>query len=173
MCQKKCWGLMNCYACGRHSRKRPACSTSWTISIRTPLLCSTKSFRQSRPKPSSTAWNSTTPQHASWLDIAEIELSVWARQGLAHNIATIEELCQQIQSWQTHLHIPLLLIHSTLCECSQFATSSKRNEFSSNETDHPKLGTARSYRGQKICPGFYYSRFASALRGPFSPASTS
>jgi hypothetical protein len=24
------------------------------------------------------------------------------RQRLAHNIATIEELCQQIQSWQTH-----------------------------------------------------------------------
>jgi len=33
-----------------------------------------------------------TPKHASWLNIAEIELSVLARQGLAHNIATIEEL---------------------------------------------------------------------------------
>jgi hypothetical protein len=75
---------------------------SWTISIRTPLLRFTRSFRQSRPKPSSTAWKSTTPQHASWLDIAEIELSVLARQGLTYNIATIEELCQQIQSWQTH-----------------------------------------------------------------------
>jgi hypothetical protein len=32
----------------------------------------------------------------------EIELSVLARQGLAHNIATIEELCQQVQSWQDH-----------------------------------------------------------------------
>lgn len=43
-----------------------------------------------------------TPKHASWLNIAEIEFSVLARQGLAHNIATIEELCQQVQSWQEH-----------------------------------------------------------------------
>ncbi len=43
-----------------------------------------------------------TPKHASWLNIAEIELSVLARQGLAHNIATVEELCQQVQSWQEH-----------------------------------------------------------------------
>src|SRR5260370_33545350 len=43
-----------------------------------------------------------TPKHASWLNIAEIELSVLARQGLAHNIATIDELCQQVQSWQDH-----------------------------------------------------------------------
>ncbi len=41
-----------------------------------------------------------TPTHASWLNIAEIELSVLARQGLAHNIATIEELCRQAQQWQ-------------------------------------------------------------------------
>jgi hypothetical protein len=25
-----------------------------------------------------------------------------ARQGLAHNVATIEELCRQVQSWQDH-----------------------------------------------------------------------
>lgn len=43
-----------------------------------------------------------TPKHASWLNIAKIELSVLARQGLAHNIATIEELCQQVQRWQEH-----------------------------------------------------------------------
>ncbi len=43
-----------------------------------------------------------TPKHASWLNIAEIELSVLARQGLAHYIATIEDLCQQVQSWQEH-----------------------------------------------------------------------
>ncbi|WP_141727879.1 hypothetical protein [Thermogemmatispora onikobensis] len=43
-----------------------------------------------------------TTKHASWLNIAEIELSVLARQGLAHNIATIEELCRQVQSWQEH-----------------------------------------------------------------------
>ncbi len=44
----------------------------------------------------------STPKHASWLNIAEIELSVLARQGLAHNIATLEELCRQVQSWQNH-----------------------------------------------------------------------
>lgn len=43
-----------------------------------------------------------TPKHASWLNIAEIELSVLVRQGLAHNVATIEELCRQVQSWQDH-----------------------------------------------------------------------
>jgi len=43
-----------------------------------------------------------TPKHASWLNIAEIELSVLARQGLAHNIATTEDLCRQVQSWQDH-----------------------------------------------------------------------
>lgn len=43
-----------------------------------------------------------TPKHASWLNIAEIELSILARQGLAHNVATIEELCRQVQSWQDH-----------------------------------------------------------------------
>ncbi|WP_085954386.1 IS630 family transposase [Ktedonobacter racemifer] len=43
-----------------------------------------------------------TPKHASWLNIAEIELSVLARQGLAHNIATIEELCRQVETWQAH-----------------------------------------------------------------------
>lgn len=41
-----------------------------------------------------------TPKHASWLTIAEIELSVLARQGLAHNIATIEELARQALAWQ-------------------------------------------------------------------------
>ena len=42
-----------------------------------------------------------TPKHASWLNIAEIELSVLARQGLAHNIATMQELCEQVEQWQT------------------------------------------------------------------------
>jgi hypothetical protein len=43
-----------------------------------------------------------TPKRVSWLNIAEIELSVLARQGLAHKIATIEDLCHQVQSWQVH-----------------------------------------------------------------------
>jgi hypothetical protein len=43
-----------------------------------------------------------TPKHASWLNIAEIELSVLARQGLEYNIATVDELCEQVQNWQEY-----------------------------------------------------------------------
>jgi hypothetical protein len=42
-----------------------------------------------------------TPKHASWLNIAEIEFSVLVRQGLAHNIATMEALCEQVEQWQS------------------------------------------------------------------------
>jgi hypothetical protein len=42
----------------------------------------------------------STPKPASWLNIAEIELSVGVRQGLAHTIATIEEFCEQVEQWQ-------------------------------------------------------------------------
>src|SRR5258707_156532 len=42
-----------------------------------------------------------TPKHASWLNIAEIELSVLVRQGLAHNIATMQEFSEQVEQWQT------------------------------------------------------------------------
>jgi hypothetical protein len=41
-----------------------------------------------------------TPKHASWLNISEIELSVLVRQGLKLNIATLSELCWQVQQWQ-------------------------------------------------------------------------
>jgi hypothetical protein len=41
-----------------------------------------------------------TPKHASWLNIAEIELSVLVRQGLARNIATMQEFCEQAKLWQ-------------------------------------------------------------------------
>lgn len=40
-----------------------------------------------------------TPVHASWLNIAEIELSVLSRQCLQHYISTTEELSQRIQQW--------------------------------------------------------------------------
>jgi hypothetical protein len=36
----------------------------------------------------------------AFLNEASIELSVLACQGLAHNVATIEELCRQAQLWQ-------------------------------------------------------------------------
>jgi len=40
-----------------------------------------------------------TPKHGSWLDIAEIELSVLARQCLNHRIETIEAMRDQIKAW--------------------------------------------------------------------------
>jgi DDE superfamily endonuclease len=41
-----------------------------------------------------------TPKHPSWLNIAEIELSLLVRQGLARNIATMQEFCEQAEQWQ-------------------------------------------------------------------------
>jgi hypothetical protein len=52
-----------------------------------------------------------TPKHASWLNIAEIELSVLARQGLEHNIATVDELCEQVQSWQDYRNQQMATVH--------------------------------------------------------------
>ncbi len=52
-----------------------------------------------------------TPKHASWLNIAEIELSVLARQGLEYNIATVDELCEQVQSWQAYRNQQMATVH--------------------------------------------------------------
>jgi hypothetical protein len=41
-----------------------------------------------------------TPKHGSWLDIAEIELSVLARQCLYQRISSISELKLILSSWQ-------------------------------------------------------------------------
>jgi len=41
-----------------------------------------------------------TPLHGSWLNIAEIESSVLARQALARHIATVEELERHVNAWQ-------------------------------------------------------------------------
>jgi len=40
-----------------------------------------------------------TPKHGSWLNVAEIELSVLTRQGLDRRIPDIDRLRQQAQSW--------------------------------------------------------------------------
>lgn len=42
-----------------------------------------------------------TPKHGSWLDIAEIELSVLARQCLNHRIETIEAMQTEVQAWNS------------------------------------------------------------------------
>jgi hypothetical protein len=41
-----------------------------------------------------------TPRHGSWLNMAEIELSVLARQCLGERIESIEEVRKQVQAWQ-------------------------------------------------------------------------
>ena len=42
-----------------------------------------------------------TPKHGSWLNIAEIELSVLKRQCLAGRIECIEEMRSQVAAWNT------------------------------------------------------------------------
>lgn len=42
-----------------------------------------------------------TPKHGSWLNIAEIELSVLKRQCLAGRIATIEKMRDEVHIWNT------------------------------------------------------------------------
>ena len=42
-----------------------------------------------------------TPKHASWLNMAEMELSVLARQCLDRRIASREELAREIAHWQS------------------------------------------------------------------------
>jgi hypothetical protein len=41
-----------------------------------------------------------TPKHGSWLNMAEIERSVLARQCLGERIADKQELCQRVSAWQ-------------------------------------------------------------------------
>ena len=43
-----------------------------------------------------------TPKHGSWLNIAEIELSVFSRQCLNRRIPDIETLRSEAEAWQTH-----------------------------------------------------------------------
>ena len=41
-----------------------------------------------------------TPKHASWLNIAEIEINVLKRQALARRIPDLETLCTQTTAWE-------------------------------------------------------------------------
>ena len=40
-----------------------------------------------------------TPKHGSWLNIAEIELSVLAREGIKQRVASKNELETQVKAW--------------------------------------------------------------------------
>ncbi len=52
-----------------------------------------------------------TPKHGSWLNMAEIELSVLIRQCLAGRIPSPEALVKQIQSWQTERNRQVVKVH--------------------------------------------------------------
>ena len=41
-----------------------------------------------------------TPKHGSWLNVAEIELSVLSRQCLDQRIETAEALCREVAAWE-------------------------------------------------------------------------
>lgn len=41
-----------------------------------------------------------TPKHGSWLNVAEIELSVLGRQCLDRRIASVEELLKELEPWE-------------------------------------------------------------------------
>ena len=45
-----------------------------------------------------------TPKHASWLDMAEIMLSVLSRQCLARRIPEMETLTREVESWTKNHH---------------------------------------------------------------------
>ena len=41
-----------------------------------------------------------TPKHGCWLNLAEIEIGVMARQCLARRIPDREQLCRETRAWQ-------------------------------------------------------------------------
>jgi hypothetical protein len=43
-----------------------------------------------------------TPKHGSWLNRAEIDLSVLSRQGLSRRLGSCAEAQRQVQAWETH-----------------------------------------------------------------------
>ena len=43
-----------------------------------------------------------TPKHGSWLNIAEIELSVFKRQCLCRRIPDLETLSAEAEAWASH-----------------------------------------------------------------------
>lgn len=43
-----------------------------------------------------------TPKHGSWLNVAEIELSVLMRQCLARRIGDVQTLREQVRAWSRH-----------------------------------------------------------------------
>jgi hypothetical protein len=75
-------------------------SSCWTISTPTPRPPST---RPSPPAEAARIWSRLdlhyTPIHGSWLNAAELELSVLARQCLARRIPDPATLAHEVAAW--------------------------------------------------------------------------
>ena len=52
-----------------------------------------------------------TPKHGSWLNMAELELSVMSRQCLEQRIPTIEKMAEEVQSWVTQRNNQKTTVH--------------------------------------------------------------
>ncbi len=52
-----------------------------------------------------------TPKHGSWLDMAEIELSVLARQCLAGRIPNKEILASEVTAWEVERNTSVVKVH--------------------------------------------------------------
>ncbi len=52
-----------------------------------------------------------TPLHGSWLNMAEIELSVLGRQALSGHLANLESVQERIAAWQTKRNAQKVTIH--------------------------------------------------------------
>lgn len=52
-----------------------------------------------------------TPKHGSWLNMAEIELSILQRQVLSERVSSIEEVTQQVQAWTLSRNLSRITIN--------------------------------------------------------------
>ena len=43
-----------------------------------------------------------TPIHASWLNMAEIEIGILSRQGLSQTLSSFELIARQVNAWTLH-----------------------------------------------------------------------
>jgi DDE superfamily endonuclease len=75
-------------------------------------LIETLGAKQARPLLRKLAWHHT-PKHASWLNMAEIEISVLTKQCLDRRIATRENVQQQISVWSRDRNQRRATIHWT------------------------------------------------------------
>ena len=52
-----------------------------------------------------------TPKHGSWLNMAELEISVMSRQCLGRRIGTMDRMAKEVQSWVTQRNSEKATVH--------------------------------------------------------------